>query len=397
MNTKQDQAYSAQSQSSDDQCPSCLTAGSLHLFFRNLSTPADCGFLPASKEKARECQNGPVEMVFCDRCGLIFNRRFDRRLIQFSPGYEVSLEYSAQFRKHIDGLVQRLIQQFELTDKKILEIGCGNGRFLNQLCRTGNNRGIGIDPAIPNDPEAAPGVEFVRDFFSDKYSDLKCDFICSLSVLEDIDQLNVFLKNVHKIAVRNDTAVHFEVFNGWRTFECNEVWSIHFEQCNYFSKWSLENTIRAAGFEITQSSTCYGKDQYLFIEAIASESEQPLQRPSLECVQKVKEFPQNFDRRKRRWQDQLNEIDGGVVLWGAGGKGITFLNSIDSSETVDAVVDINPRRQWRFIPGTGHPIIGPQQLGSFNPELVIIANELYRSEISQQLNLLGLNPKIEVL
>ena len=382
---------------SKNQCPSCLAQDSLLAFFKNLSTPADCGFLPASKEEARRCQIGPVDMVFCDRCGLIFNSRFDRSLIQFSPGYEVSLEYSAKFRTHIDTLVERLIQKFALQEKTILEIGCGNARFLNQLCRAGRNQGIGIDPSVPNEPEVVQGVELIRDFFSSKYCDIDCDFICSLSVLEDVDQLNSFLKSVHRLALKNNSPVHFEVFNGWRTFECDEVWSIHFEQCNYFSRCSLENAVSAAGFEIIESSTCYGKDQYLFVEVMATDKQHALKSPTEECVEKIKAFPRNFEGRKNYWHDRLDTISGNVVLWGAGGKGITFLNSIENADAIDAVVDINPRRQCRFIPGSGHGIVSPQQLGTFNPELVIIANELYRSEISEQLKLLGFNPEIEVL
>ena len=52
-----------------------------------------------------------------------------------------------------------------------------------------------------------------------------------------------------------------------------------------------------------------------------------------------------------------------VALWGAGSKGATFTNMLDpDGSVVSALVDKNPRKVGRFVPGTGQPIVAPEDL-----------------------------------
>ena len=80
-----------------------------------------------------------------------------------------------------------------------------------------------------------------------------------------------------------------------------------------------------------------------------------------------------------------------VVVWGSGGKGITFLSSLPDAGIIDYVVDVNPDRQQRYIPMTGQEIIGPHRLTEIRPDLVIVTNALYQDEIASQLRELGIH------
>jgi len=83
---------------------------------------------------------------------------------------------------------------------------------------------------------------------------------------------------------------------------------------------------------------------------------------------------------------------GVCVVWGAGAKGATLLNTIDSQNTmVDYVVDINPNKQGKFIPGTGHPIHPPAHLQKFPATGILLMNPNYFSEIRDQMESLGLD------
>ena len=86
-----------------------------------------------------------------------------------------------------------------------------------------------------------------------------------------------------------------------------------------------------------------------------------------------------------------------AVVWGAGSKGVTFLNLMNATDVITHVVDINPRKQGMFVAGTGQPIIGPEQLTEVKPDLVLIMNPLYKDEIANQVRSLGLNPRFESL
>ena len=83
-----------------------------------------------------------------------------------------------------------------------------------------------------------------------------------------------------------------------------------------------------------------------------------------------------------------------MALWGAGSKGVTFLNLLDPGPGVRFVVDINPRKQGRFVPVTGHEILPPESLKTDPPDIVLVANPLYKTESQAALNELGVKAEV---
>ena len=65
-----------------------------------------------------------------------------------------------------------------------------------------------------------------------------------------------------------------------------------------------------------------------------------------------------------------------VVVWGAGAKGVMFLNllKVTTGSGVDWVVDINPRKKGHFVPLRGQRIVGPDYLSQNSPDLVVVMN-----------------------
>ena len=61
------------------------------------------------------------------------------------------------------------------------------------------------------------------------------------------------------------------------------------------------------------------------------------------------------------------------------------------------VVDINPYRHGKFMPGTGHEIAAPDRIRGERPDVVIIMNAIYRDEIGKDLERLGAEPRILAL
>ena len=79
-----------------------------------------------------------------------------------------------------------------------------------------------------------------------------------------------------------------------------------------------------------------------------------------------------------------------VAFWGAGSKGVTFLNLVPGARSIRPVVDLNPRKQGMFVAGTGQLIVSPEALADYSPEIVIVLNPAYRSEITARLMAIGL-------
>jgi hypothetical protein len=86
-----------------------------------------------------------------------------------------------------------------------------------------------------------------------------------------------------------------------------------------------------------------------------------------------------------------------VALWGAGAKGVTFLNVVPGGADIEPVVDLNPRKQGTFVPGTGQRVVAPGALAGQPLDEVWILNPLYRREIESQLRELGVGADVRVV
>jgi hypothetical protein len=75
-----------------------------------------------------------------------------------------------------------------------------------------------------------------------------------------------------------------------------------------------------------------------------------------------------------------------IAIWGAGAKGVTFANLIDpQSQRIACVVDVNPNKQGHFVPGTGHPIVGPMDVQAHGIRTALVLNPNYIYEIESLL------------
>ncbi len=379
-------------------CPGCGYVDYTD-FFEARDLPVHVGNFYDSAEEAVAAPRGDVTLTFCHGCGLVFNRRFDRNKISYEPGYEVALHHSETFRKFMDGVATSLIERFELRNKNVLEIGCGCGYFLRMLCERGGNRAVGIDPTVAWEGFERVGdgsVRFIRDFFSDRHADISADFVCCLSVFEHIPDPLQFLTMLRRMIGDGRPGVYFEIFNAFDAFRREETWSIHYEQSNYFSKQSLAAVFQRSGFDVIEAATCYEGDQYLFVDAVPADvdghdfaSKEP---EHLDLPEAISNFAERHDEKLSIWRDRLvrwKSRGERVVLWGTGGKGITFVNSLDTAEVIPFVVEINPDKQGKYVPGTGQRIVPPGFMADYRPDEVIITNALYEKEMKQQAKELG--------
>ena len=56
---------------------------------------------------------------------------------------------------------------------------------------------------------------------------------------------------------------------------------------------------------------------------------------------------------------------------------------------INSVVDLNPRKHGSFVPGSGTPVVAPEALVEFSPDVVVLANPIYRDEVRSILADLG--------
>jgi len=384
-------------------CPNCNSKG-LSIFYAVDDIPVHSCLLMSSRAEALEYPRGNLQLGFCPSCGFITNMCFDPSVHNYSIQYEETQGFSACFNAFAKQLAQRLIDKYDIHNKFILEIGCGKGEFLALMCELGDNRGIGIDPAyVPerNPKGAASRVEFIQDFYSQKYTHLKADVICCRHTLEHIAPTWEFMRTLRQaIGDRRDTLVFFELPDVMRVLSEGAFWDIYYEHCSYFTAGSLARLFRASGFEIDDLYLDYD-GQYLIITAYPAQCQTnmslDIENDLEQLSTAIKEFKENCSRRIDYWRGTIQQsITKGqkIVLWGSGSKGVAFLTTLKLTEEIEYVVDINPYKHGKYMPGTGQEIISPQFLTEYNPQKIIVMNPIYCDEIQQELNSLGVKADV---
>lgn len=373
------------------------------VFFEMSGIPICTNLIWTDRQAACQCVSGDVKLAFYPDSGFIENVVFDPSLLEYSEVYENALDHSPRFQEYIRSLAMNLIERYDLHNKDIIEIGCGKGDFLLLLCELGNNRGVGFDPSyIPRPiPESLEGrITFIQDYYSDRYADYQGDFIACRHTLEHIPNPEAFLKNLRRmLGDRTNTKIFFEVPNALDTFRNMAVWDIIYEHCCYFAPVALSHLFSRCGFQIHHVYEEY-QGQFLCIEATPDEAVEELTKAQRDEIQQlhsdVTTFANNFNDKVKTWKNKLAQITSQgkrAVVWGAGAKGVIFLNMLKGNE-LEYIVDINPRKHGMHVAGTGQQIVSPEFLQSYQPDVVFVMNRVYEGEIRQMLQNFGLEAEL---
>lgn len=388
------------------QCTACGSKD-LRTVVSIAQVPIHCNVLWPTREAALTAPRGDIALAFCGTCGHVFNRSFDPSLMEYTQAYENSLHFSPRFQQYADALAHRLVDRYGIRGKDVIDVGCGKGDFLAMVCEHGDNRGFGFDPSyVPENmpPERAARMTIVQDFYSSRYASTRADLITCRHVLEHIQYPRGFVENVRQtVGNRLDTVVFFEVPNVMYTLKDLGIWDLIYEHCSYFTPPSLREVFRSCGFTVKELHELY-EGQFLGIDTVAADAvaagQDPVTPGEVQTIAGyVRTFGDEYAAKVAHWKRRLEEWQRAgkkVAAWGGGSKGVTFLNVLQPGETVGCMVDINPRKQGMFVSGTGQPVVGPEDLRRYGPDVVVIMNPVYRAEITAQLASLGLTPTIEV-
>ncbi len=378
----------------------------MRVFYSIEDIPVHSVLLLPTRKEAMAYPKDRIALGFCRSCGFIRNTAFDARLLHYSHRYEKNQVFSGTFKTFQRNVVMHLIQRYALHGKKVLEIGFGKSEFLRLLCELGGNQEIGIDPSYVPTRYAVPtrvSVEFVNDFYSEKYAGSDADFMCCVMTLEHISAVSDFLRKVRLSIGHRHTLVFFQVRDASRILKELAFWDIYYDRCSYFSAGSLGGLFRTCGFELLDLYRSYG-DQYLMIEACPSgapfHSVSRLEERPEDLTEDVARFSFDVLKKILLWRRYLNRLSSKgrrVVLWGAGSKAVAFLTTLKIVREVQYVVDTNASKQGTFIAGTGQQVVGPDFLRSYKPDVVIAMNRLYLKEVRKDLDQAGLSPRLLAL
>lgn len=386
-------------------CKNCLSAGMI-IFHELRSVPANSCILLPTRQEAIEYPKGDIMLGYCPQCGFISNVAFDPKLTEYSQRYEETQGFSPTFLNFQQGLANLLVERYNLYGKTIIEIGCGKGEFLSLLCELGNNQGIGFDPAYINErnvSNAADRITFIKDYYSNKYQFSECNFIvCKMTMEHIINPYDFLLMIRNSIGNKLNPVVFFQVPDVIRIIENACFEDIYYEHCSYFSPASLSILFQYCNFEVLRLSNNYD-DQYLTIEAQPIKNNLPpanFQQDIKKLKQHISNFKKIYQNKLVLWQNKFAQIEANgnrAVLWGSGSKAVAFLSTLNIKDGIEYVTDINPYKHGFFLAGGGHKIMPPSFLKEYRPDIIIIMNAIYKSEIDKQLNEMNITSEVIIL
>jgi SAM-dependent methyltransferase len=377
-------------------CPACASDDTLG-FHAQRKIPVNSCLLVNSSQEALDFPTGDLELCACRTCGFVFNGVFSSTASTYSSEYEETQGFSARFNEFARELATSWIDRHDIRGKKIVEIGCGKGEFLALMCEIGGNIGIGVDPsAIPERLVTDADVTLIPEYFDESHITDDVDVVICRHTLEHIAPVGDFMRTVRRcIGDRPNVVVLFELPDVARVLQEAAFWDIYYEHCSYFTAGSLARLFRATGFDVKNVEMGF-EGQYILLEAhVGAATTAPLQieESPADVMRWATEFEDVFTKIIGDWRTELDARKSRgerTILWGGGSKAVSYLTTL-SADDVAYAVDINPRKQGRYLAGSGCRVLGPQDLTQEPPNLVVAMNAAYTGEIQAELDRLGVD------
>ncbi len=374
-------------------------SGSGEVLLEFPAVPVNCSELHSTSADARAAATAPLRLVLCPTCGYVCNQAFDPDILTYDATYENALDFSPSFREYLNGLAADLIGRHDLHGRTVVEVGCGQGSFLEALCAGGDNRGYGFDPSFRADLDLSASIEIFTSLFDPATATVRGDLYCARHVLEHIPEPLEFLEKLRPAVVDGDATLYIEVPAGEAVFGGEATFDLGYPHVSYFSAPALAGLLGRAGFVVDRVDRRFG-GQYLSVEARATATDAvPVPAGEIAAfADQARHAAATLDRvldGARARIDDATTRGRETALWGAGAKAVTFMALVD--RRVDAVVDMNPRKLGSYMPGSGVAIDTPATLASRRPEVVFILNPMYRDEIAEMLAADGVDAEVVVV
>jgi SAM-dependent methyltransferase len=364
------------------------------------------GVLWHSAEAGASAPRGAMHMHVCAGCGYVWNAAYDPGLLDYEQEYDNALHGSALFRRFEAAMVEHLVERYGLRGRTVVEVGCGDGRFLGLLAEAGGNDAVGFEPGYRPERRAAgvpDRVAILAEPYTADHPRRGGDLVAARQVLEHMDDPVGFLRTIRRGIGDRGTALYVDVPNGAELLDRVACWDLMYEHCGVYVEPALRHVAAAAGFAVDDVRAAHS-GQFLVLEARPAPAGGPPPAPPgpaavAHWVDRAQAFGDAFRRRVDGWRQRLAEYRAKeltVVAWGAGGRGSTFFSTVGIGAEVAAVVDLNPAKQGTFLAGTGHEIVAPERLVGLSPDVVIVVNRVYADEVRADVERLGLNPEVEV-
>lgn len=335
------------------------------LSYSNMPSSAQ-GFLTIDELKSDTGSN--LFIIQCESCGLI---QLDNDPVSYYKKVIRASAFSEEMRKFRLKQFRSWIKEFNLTNKKILEVGCGKGEYLEILSNAGADA-YGIEYSRESiDYCINENLNVTRGFLGDKNTDIgnkKYDgFIC-LSFMEHWPEpnkvLNRLLKSLNEGAIGLIEVPNFNMILDEGLY--SEFISDHLL---YFTKETLIFTLQLNGFEVLSCNSIW--HNYILSAVVRKRVKTNL------------DFFEGFKNKVKHDLDLFLEKfpEKKVAIWGAGHQALATISLTSIDKNIRYIVDSAVFKQGKYTPASHIKIVSEEALKKDPVDGLIIMAGSYSEEI----------------
>lgn len=388
---------------------SCRHCGhALHTSFLDLgSAPPSNAYLTEAQPHAPEVWY-PLRLLVCDHCWLVQTEDCAGREAFFTPDYAYFSSFSASWLAHAERYVQAMRERLRLNAAScVVEIAANDG-YLLQYVKAAGIPCYGVEPTAGTAAAArAKGIDIVERFFGTDLADelaragRRADLIAANNVLAHVPNINDFVSGFARLLKPRGVAT-FEFPHLLNMVQEHQFDTVYHEHYSYLSLTTVASVLERNGlgvFDVEELPT-HGGSLRVYAQRVdggaqpvAPAVDRLLARESAAGMRGLS-FYTEFQSHAERIKDELMTflIDAKrkgrrVGAYGAAAKGNTLLNFAGvRPDPLPYVVDRNPAKQGKFMPGSRIPIVDEAHLNMHRPDFILILPWNLRAELAAQLS-----------
>ena len=386
-------------------CRHCGTSLELPLVDLGSAPPSNA-YLTEQTLKAPE-KWFPLRVLVCENCWLVQTEDFARAHELFGAEYAYFSGFSTTWLTHCERYVADTTERFRLNSHShVVEIAANDGYLLQYV----KARGIfctGVEPTAATAAAArAKGIPVVEDFFGVRLAaqfaseGKQADLTFANNVLAHVPDINDFVAGF-TLLLKPCGVATFEFPHLLNLIGKNQFDTIYHEHFSYLSLTSAGTVFSAQGLEIFDVEECatHGGSLRLFAQRVGAGRE-PISPAVNKLLQRERAAGVTTADYYAGFQSRVAKVKGdflrfllearregkSVAAYGAAAKGNTLMNYAGiRPDLVSFVVDRNPAKQGKYMPGSRIPIVDECRLRKDKPDYVVILPWNLQTEVMQQL------------
>lgn len=377
-----------------------------HPFLDLGTAPPSNAYLRAEQINAPETYF-PLKVLVCDACWLVQTEDYAESDALFTEDYAYFSSFSTSWLKHSEGYVEKMAARFGLgASSHVVEIAANDG-YLLQYVKARGIPCLGIEPTKSTAEAArAKGIEIVERFFGVALgselasSGRAADLTAANNVLAHVPDINDFVGGFAALLKEQGVST-FEFPHLMRMVEFNQFDTTYHEHYSYLSLTAVSRVFEANGlvvFDVEEIPTHGGS---LRVFAQRKDTGKHAKTPAVAAILAEEEkrglkttaFYARFQKAAETVKDdftafliEAKRAGKRVGGYGAAAKGNTLMNFAGTRpDLMPYVVDLNPAKAGKFLPGCRLPIVGEAHLKADKPDYVVILPWNIKAEVMNQL------------